>query len=146
VDAKLIAATLVVATWLVTLGVVLRVLRRRRQQAKSLRRGAPSYAPEWSGRYRTDASVAWLPCRVIDLSRTGAAIEQKGQGDATLEEIVHLEVPAPSGSPDGIVLTGEIRYATRSSTGQLRAGIEFIGPSMREEELLDLLLGLHRIP
>jgi hypothetical protein len=112
------------------------------------RRIFPRYdAPAtWSARYLAPESsdVGWRDCRVLDISRGGAALEI-GQQDP-VEGVVALELYAFGDSPRNIALNAEVRHATPLSSGAKRVGLEFVGLGAAEEQLLDLLLRLVEVP
>ena len=108
------------------------------------RRAQPRHdAPEdWAARYRCDASpgLGWRDARLIDVSERGAALEPFGLGDDELPAgMLDLVLVAPGGNPHGISLRGEIRHATRTSLGRVRLGVELVGISPNEAQLLELL-------
>jgi PilZ domain len=141
VQARSLIVAVIVVTWVVTIGIAVYVLRRSK-----VRRRASRYPTESDGRYRI-AQDSWQPCRVIDISRTGASFESRRDvEDRPGAGTVHLELPAPSGSPEAIELAGEIRHWIRSGDGYVRIGIEFTGMSLCEQDMLDLMFRLHRVP
>jgi PilZ domain len=81
---------------------------------------------------------------VIDVSRTGAAIEPLDVGhDEIFEGMLQLELTSTADDQDDIRLSGEIRHRNRSSMGRVRVGVEFVGLTLQEEDLLELLFRLH---
>jgi PilZ domain len=108
------------------------------------RRAFPRYdAPAtWSARYLAEgrSDVGWRDCRVLDISRGGVALEIEPQ--EAVEGLVALELYALGDAPRNIALNGEVRHSTSLSSGVTRIGLEFVGVSALEEQLLDLLLRL----
>ena len=108
------------------------------------RRAHPRYAarPTWSARYRANqgAERDWSDCRVLDISRGGVALEIAP--DEVLDGTVAIELYTFGDVPRDIALTGEVRGTTTLSSGAQRVGLEFVGTSAFEEQLLELLLRL----
>jgi len=96
----------------------------------------------WSARYLADgySDLGWRDCRVLDISRGGVALEIAPQ--EAVEGTVALELYAFGNAPRHLSLSGEVRHATVLSSGSMRVGLEFVGVSASEEQLLDLLLRL----
>jgi PilZ domain len=108
------------------------------------RRAFPRYdAPAtWAARYLVEgcSDLDWQDCRVLDISRGGAALEIAPED--TVEGIVALELYAFGDAPRNIALSGEVRHSTHLPSGAKRVGLEFVGISASEEQLLALLLRL----
>jgi hypothetical protein len=102
------------------------------------RRRAPRWPVDWTGRFRFEKESAWQPCRLIDISGTGVAVEPL---DLAVDEEpagwLDLELLASEEEP--LRFRGEIRHLTRGSDGRVRLGIEFAGLSQRESHLIGLL-------
>jgi PilZ domain len=81
---------------------------------------------EWVCRYRLLRPSAWRPCRLIDVSDTGAAFEPF---ELSLEEtpagVIELMLSTPTGVAEPFRLVGQVRHLTRTSLGRTRVGIRF---------------------
>jgi hypothetical protein len=102
------------------------------------RRRSPRWPVDWAGRYRLEQSPTWQPCRLIDISGTGVALEpldlavgEEPAGRLDLELLASEEEP--------LRFRGEIRHMTRLSGSRIRLGIEFAGLSALETNLISLL-------
>ena len=108
------------------------------------RRAFPRYEapPTWAARYleQRSSDLGWRDCRVLDISRGGAALEIAPQD--TVEGVVSLELYAFGDTPRNIAINGEVRHSTQLPSGATKVGLEFIGISAPEEQLLALLLNL----
>ncbi len=108
------------------------------------RRAHPRHVapPTWSARYRVDERTerGWSDCRVLDISRGGVALEVAA--DEVLDGTVAIELYTFGDVPRDIALTGEVRGTTTLASGAQRVGLEFVGTSVFEEQLLELLLRL----
>jgi hypothetical protein len=102
--------------------------------------------PTWAARYLEQGSsdLGWRDCRVLDISRGGAALEIAPHD--TVEGIVSLELYAFGDTPRNIAVSGEIRHSTQLPSGATKVGLEFIGMSPSEDQLLALLLRLVEVP
>jgi hypothetical protein len=96
----------------------------------------------WSARYRPHEApeLDWRDCRVLDISRGGVALEVAGH--EVLDGTVAIELYTFGDVPRDIALTGQVRGTTALSSGAQRVGLEFVGASAVEEQLLELLLRL----
>jgi len=104
----------------------------------------PRRAVEWPAHFRRPGSAGWRPCRLIDISETGAAIEAFEVDDAeSLRGVLELQLRAPAEVGEMMRLHGTVRYATCSAEGRVRAGIELDNGSALDEALLDALLRLN---
>jgi len=112
------------------------------------RRAFPRYEapPTWAARYLEQGSsdLGWRDCRVLDISRGGAALEIAPHD--TVEGIVALELYAFGDTRRNIAVSGEVRHSTRLPSGAKKVGLEFTGISESEEQLLALLLRLVEVP
>jgi hypothetical protein len=112
------------------------------------RRAFPRYEapPTWAARYLEQGSsdLGWRDCRVLDISRGGAALEIAPHD--SVEGIVALELYAFGDAPRNIAVSGEVRHSTQLASGAKRIGLEFTGISAAEEQLLALLLRLVEVP
>jgi hypothetical protein len=108
------------------------------------RRAFPRYETPatWSARCGGEdcSERGWRDCRVIDISRSGVALELARP--ESLEGIVELELYALGDVPRNVVLSGEVRHTSLLPSGAMRVGLEFVGVSAYEVQLLDLLLRL----
>jgi hypothetical protein len=112
-------------------------------QRREQRRG-PRHDVEWPAHFRRPGGPGWRPCRLIDISETGAAIEAfEVADDESLRGVVELQLRAPAEVGEMMRLHGAVRYSTRSSEGRVRAGIEFDQGSGLDQELLEALLRLN---
>jgi PilZ domain-containing protein len=94
---------------------------------------------EWSARYRLPTTLEWRPCRLIDVSTAGAAIEPFAplSFDA-LGSPVAVQFKLP-GIDETFELHGDIRHTTRTSQGHVHLGIEFTNLTALDVRLLDLI-------
>jgi hypothetical protein len=99
----------------------------------------PRHPVEWSARYRLPTTLEWRPCRLIDVSTAGAAIEPfvplnfDSRGSP-----VDVQFKLP-GIDETFELHGDIRHTTRNSEGHIRLGIEFAHLTASDVRLLDLI-------
>jgi hypothetical protein len=90
------------------------------------RRRAPRHAVNWTASYRFGSAAQWRPCRVIDLTLTGIAIEPFDlRDDDPLSGRVEIHLGLPDDIPEVFELLGNIRHRTRTSAGRIHLGIEF---------------------
>lgn len=90
------------------------------------RRRAPRHTVEWSASYRIGASTQWRPCRVINLTLTGIAIEPFDVcDDDLLSGTIEIHFGLPEDIPEVFELIGDIRHRTRAPGGRIHLGIEF---------------------
>lgn len=85
-------------------------------------------------------------CRVLDVSKTGAALELYGPWPRwAVDEkiIVCLEM---GDTEDGYELRGRVRNSARTKFGFVRVGVEFVGLSPSEHALLRFLTERRQIP
>jgi c-di-GMP-binding flagellar brake protein YcgR len=100
-------------------------------------RRSQRYDVEWACRYRLTRRSPWRPCRLIDVSDTGAAFEPyELLPDETPVGEIELMLSSPSGSPDPFRLIGQVRHLTRTSLGRTRVGIRFTEVDEHERERL----------
>jgi hypothetical protein len=95
----------------------------------------------WVGTYRLEAhpDLGSGPCRVIDVSTSGAGVELFGPvPDADRHERVLLEIQLGTGTA-GIRLAGSVQNAKLTPLG-VRVGIEFDDLGTLEKEVLATLL------
>jgi hypothetical protein len=111
--------------------------------ATEKRHGA-RHSVEWPAHYRRPGGTGWRPCRLIDISESGAAIEAFEVGDdEALTGVVELQLRAPLDLGEMMRLHGSVRYSTRSAAGRVRVGIELEPTSELDPQLLDALLRLN---
>jgi hypothetical protein len=100
-------------------------------------RRSQRYDVEWVCRYRLLRPSPWRPCRLIDVSDTGAAFEPF---ELSLEETpageVEMMLSTPSGTAEPFRLVGQVRHLTRTSLGRTRVGIRFTDVDASERERL----------
>jgi PilZ domain len=112
--------------------------------ARTQRRRAARRPVDWAARYRLSKTAAWRPCRLIDISETGTAIEPLDL-TAGEEPVGWLDLELVSPEEELLRFHGEIRHMTRSAQGRVRLGIEFAGLSTLEESLMGLLSRLDEL-
>jgi hypothetical protein len=98
-------------------------------------RRSQRYDVEWVCRYRLLRPSPWRPCRLIDVSETGAAFEPFELAlDETPVGEIELMLSTPTGAAEPFRLVGQVRHLTRTSVGRTRVGIRFtdVDPSERE--------------
>lgn len=99
---------------------------------------------DWPAHYRQPHTVSWRPCRLIDISESGAAIEAfELRSDERLTGTIELELRAPAQLGEMMRLHGLVRYSTRSAEGRTRAGIELEPSSVLDGDLLEALVRLN---
>ncbi len=104
------------------------------------RRRAPRFAVDWTASYRLAASQQWRPCRVIDLTLTGIAIEPFDlRDDDPLSGSVEIHFGLPEDIPEVFELLGTIRHRTRTAEGRIHLGIEFKNLTTLDAMALDEL-------
>ena len=103
------------------------------------RRSAPRWPAHWHGLYTLPAHPTMPPeqCRVLDVSRSGAALELYGTctAERTGEEILVRLDPAEVGTT-GYELRGRVRNLTRTKFGFVRVGVEFVTIGAEERAYL----------
>ena len=88
----------------------------------------PRHPVEWSARYRLSAMLESRPCRLIDVSKTGAAIQPfEPLNFDPLASQVEMQFKFP-GIDETIEFLGNIRHMTRTAEGHVHLGIEFHAP------------------
>jgi PilZ domain len=107
------------------------------------RRGSRRYPTDWLAQYRYDPSSDWRPCRVVNVSRTGAEVEL---GEPLVHEPVtglfFLQVRSVAGDEVGVTIRAHLRRRVRTEDGRAVAGIEFQPLDDHEASLFHLLIGL----
>jgi len=99
---------------------------------------------EWPAHYRQPTSEGWRPCRLIDISESGAAIEAfELSDDERLTGTIELELRAPAQLGEMVRLHGLVRYSTRTTQGRTRAGVELETSSVLDQDLLEALVRLN---
>jgi hypothetical protein len=80
---------------------------------------------------------------LVDISETGAGFQAFMLAtDAVPQSTAELElVDRSRDGEDPIRLRGEVRHLTRSEQGHVRVGIEFVGLTELEAQLLGMLFG-----
>ena len=101
---------------------------------EQLRRILPRQFADWRGKYlfEDEPEQRWRDCRVLDVSSAGAGLELQGlDADDSVGSRILLAVH----------LRGELRNTEPTTSGHLRAGIQFnLTPD--EREYLDSLAEL----
>jgi hypothetical protein len=94
--------------------------------------------------YRFDDSSGnvWVPCRVLDMSLDGAALELFACAhDEPLDgRVVVVSPHTDEGERSGVHLRGEIRDAGPGEEGGLRVEIKFVALSAIDRAVLGLLI------
>jgi len=107
------------------------------------RRRSRRYPTDWAARFRFDPQAEWRNCRLIDVSREGAAFELYGvDDDEPLEGPMFVDIKSVTGGDDGIFVSAVIRHRARTAIGRTIVGIEFHRLSMEELDLLRMLVSL----
>src|SRR3954469_4885031 len=116
---------------------------RRVRAMTEQRRRSRRYPTDWGAGFRFDAPAGWRPCRLIDFSWDGAALELYGvDDDEPLVGPIDVHVTPVTGSDDDILLRGSIRHRARTSIGRVIVGIELRRLSADEMQVLRLLVSL----
>jgi hypothetical protein len=107
------------------------------------RRRGPRYPADWSASYRLDPDPGWRRCRIVGVSREGAAVELYDLAPSeTITEWIELELSPPSGDNTPVKIRALIRNHHRMTSGQVVVGVEFVLATRRQRELLELLVRL----
>lgn len=108
---------------------------------KERRRRPRRAAAEWQGRYRFDGATGWRDCELIDVSDGGAGFQAYllptdvlPLADVELE-LTNRTVPRP----DPFRVPARVRHIARSDAGHVRVGVEFVGLSELEAQLIAML-------
>jgi hypothetical protein len=103
----------------------------------------PRYPSDWAARFRFDITNEWRPCRLIDVSLDGAAIELYGLSPHdSLDRRIHVEVASISGEGEAIHILGDVRHKACTQDGRVVVGIRFLLPNREQRNLLRLLVSL----
>ena len=105
------------------------------------RRRVPRQPTSWRGvcSIEGESPDRWRECHVIDMSELGLGIEfQHVLPSDLVGRRITVDLPTV-GASIKLALEGEIRSAKTSSTGSVRAGIEFVGLSEDEESIAEVL-------
>jgi hypothetical protein len=106
------------------------------------RRRAPRYPTDWAARYRYDSDPMWRPCRILNVSFDGAAVELHTPfPHEPLSGWFHLQISSVAGDELGVTIRGDLRRFVRTAHDRAVAGIQF-QLTDAERELLHLLVGL----
>ena len=102
---------------------------------EQLRRILPRQFADWRGKYlfEDEPHQRWRDCRVLDVSSAGAGLELQG---LVADEAVGSRILL------AVHLRGELRNSEPTSSGRLRAGVQFINLTADEREYLDSLAEL----
>ena len=90
----------------------------------------------WDARYRPDSHGPWLTCRVIDLSRDGAALELPENVSAPSSRLLLLDLQCGDEPPGDFVLRAEVRSFSLSPNGHHRIGVMFANVNSLERQFL----------
>ncbi len=106
------------------------------------RRVAPRERASWDARYFVEhrPDLGWRPCRVLDISAVGAALElpdARHSETAATRIVLELETVERGGS---IQLLAVVRNSDDTDDGAIRAGIEFVDLLPLERDVLAQLL------
>ena len=105
------------------------------------RRRSRRVAADWAARFRFSADADWRPCRLIDVSWDGAALQLTDVGgDEPLTGRMYVEIVSLAGSEPAITVNGMIRHGARTAMGRTLVGMEFLRLSKDELQLLRLLV------
>lgn len=97
---------------------------------------------DWAARFRFDAVSDWRGCRLIDVSRDGAALELYSvDDDEALVGPIFVDITS-AGGDGGIFVNGVIRHRARTAIGRTLVGIEFRRLSVDELQVLRRLVSL----
>jgi hypothetical protein len=105
--------------------------RTRREERRAAR-----VLVSWDARYRLDSHGPWLTCRVIDLSRDGAALELPENVSAPCSRLLLLDLQCGDKPPGDVVLRAEVRSLSVSPNGHHRIGVMFLNVSSLERQFL----------
>ena len=110
-------------------------------------RRSPRYSADWVARYRFDRRQSWQDCRVLDLSRDGAALELQGIGTHRVisASSLYLQIESVLGVPAGMPVRADIRHRGRTSGDRTFVGIAFRELSAEHFRLLGLMAGLRNV-
>jgi hypothetical protein len=108
---------------------------------KERRRRPRRAAADWQGRYRFGGATGWRDCELVDVSDGGAGFQAYLlPTDALPFADVELELTDRAESrPDPFRLAARVRHLARSEAGHVRVGVEFVGLSDLETQLLGML-------
>jgi len=94
--------------------------------------------------YRLASAGVWRPCRILDISSDGAAVELYDTGPVeNFGGRLSLKV-APIAGGGGFVLRTWIRTSARLETGRVLVGVGHQGLTREQLDLLRRLIQLHR--
>jgi hypothetical protein len=112
---------------------------RRRRHRREIR-----HAADWNARYSLDEGLdrASRPCRITNLSMTGAAFDLIGGPPIRWGERITLELDGLPHDPVGLVIRASVRHLRKNEAGGLTVGVEFLEPNGLELSVLDLLIEL----
>ena len=117
------------------------------------RRRAPRHLTRWPARYVLGAAGhdEWHDCNVVDVSRTGAALEVSGPvpaEDASVTVAITslaVAITRDDRAPVAVELRGHVRNVSRKHANSTRVGIEWAALAALEQDLLALLTELHAL-
>ncbi len=117
------------------------------------RRRAERRPVEWIGKYRIEgpSQGRWEPCRILDVSMTGAALEVFGTVP-DMKDLITIDLQPTDAEQSGVQLIcelrvpAEIRHTTEPKADEpgTRLGVEFVQMgTLAREVLRDLLERQH---
>lgn len=107
------------------------------------RRRVPRQSVAWRGRgychVQGESAYGWRDCQVLDISSLGLGIELHHFWPSELVGR-HISVDLPAvGNSVNLMLQGTIRNAELMPGSVVRLGIEFVGLSVEELSIIDVL-------
>lgn len=103
-------------------------------------RGVLRREVHWNATFMLEGShsQSWRECFLVDLSRDGAGVELF---DITPEEIRSYRIIVQVQMPRAVLhLRGDVRHAAQGQQGGLHVGLQFVGLSALERDMLEALL------
>lgn len=110
---------------------------------KERRRRPRRSAADWQGRYRFDGATGWRDCELVDVSDGGIGFQAYLLPTDVLPFAdVELELTNRADfRPDPFRVQARVRHLARSDAGHIRVGVEFVGLSDLEAQLIAMLFG-----
>jgi hypothetical protein len=103
-------------------------------------RGVLRREVRWNATFMLEGShsQSWRECFLVDLSRDGAGVELYG---ITPDEIRSCRIIVQVKMPRAVLhLRGDVRHAGQGEQGGLHVGLQFVGLSALERDMLESLL------
>ena len=105
------------------------------------RRRSRRITADWAARFRFAKNADWRPCRLIDVSWDGAALDLTDvDGDEPLTGRMYVEIVSLAGTEPGITVDGTIRHGARTAMGRTLVGLEFRRLTKDELKLLRIIV------